>query len=115
MLELEHNGFYPLTEEHLRLYVPARPGIYTLAVRLVDGTHQSFFTSQSDNLYSSLQKLQRGDRLHLPLVAMTYMERFQTYFTYFLILGAEQRQEIEKLLTHTSDPVLKLRVVHANS
>ena len=114
MLELEHNGFYPLTEEHLRLYVPSRAGIYTLAIRLVNGTHQSFFTSQSDNLHASLRKLQKGDRLHLPLVAMTYMERFQTYFTYFLILGAEERHEIEKLLVNTSDPVSKLRVVNVN-
>ena len=34
MLELEHNGYYPLTREHLDLFVPVRPGVFMLAIRL---------------------------------------------------------------------------------
>lgn len=114
MLELEHNGFAPLSEEQVRLYVPARPGIYTLAVRLVNGVHQSFFTSQSDNLYASLKMLLRGERDHLPETAREHMERYQTYFTYFLILGEDDRRRIGKLLAQSSDPVSKILIVNEN-
>lgn len=114
MLELEHKGFYPLTEEHLSLYVPTRPGVYTLAIRLVNAKHQSFFTSQSDNLYTSLHNLLQGKRSHLPDEVNTHMEEFQTYFTYFLIVDTAQRLEVEKILTHTADPMMKLRVFSSN-
>ena len=114
MFELEHNGYYPLTESHLNEYVPARPGIYTLAIRLVNGVHHTFFTTQSDNLYASLRKIADGDHSFLPLSAKTCMERFQPYFTYFVILNGEHQRGIQKMLSHTSDPVLKLKVLNAN-
>ena len=114
MLELEHNGYYPLTEEHLNEYVPARPGVYMLAVRLVNGVHRTFFTSQSDNLYTSLRRVNEGDYSFLPLSARTCIERFQPYFNFFVILNAEHQHEVKKMLAHTSDPVLKLKVLNAN-
>jgi hypothetical protein len=114
MLELEHNGFYPLTRDHLELYVPSRPGIFTLAVRLVSGEHKAFFTSQSDNLYRSLGALTENNWLRVPELARDYLRQYQCYFTYFVILQQEYRDEVEKMLIHTSDPVHTLKVINCN-
>ena len=114
MLELEHNGFYPLTEDHLDLYVPARPGIFMLALRLVSGEHKTFFTSQSDNLYRSLRAIYHDERSHLTGLAKDFLDRYQCYFTYFVILQPEYRDEVEKMLSHTSDPVHTLKVISCN-
>ncbi len=114
MVELEHSGFYPLTTEHLHQFVPANPGVYMLAIRLVSGVHKTFFTSQSDNLFSSLMKLARGHRTHVSPQAQIYMEKFQVYFTYFVIISPEQRKEVEKMLSDTADPVSKLTIINAN-
>jgi len=114
MLELEHNGYYPLTREHLNLYVPSRPGVYMLAVRLANGVHRTFFTSQTDNLYKSLNSIFRGDSTTLAPVIAEHRDRFQCYFTYFVILKEANRTEVEKMLAHTVDPLLKLKVVSSN-
>jgi hypothetical protein len=114
MFQLEHNGYYPLTEESLDRFVPARPGIYMLAVHLPNGVHQNFFTSQSDNLYRSLRTLASRDPRHVPEIVLEHLERYQCYFTYFVILKADYRNEVEKMLTQTTDPVVKLRVVNCN-
>ncbi|HTK82895.1 MAG TPA: hypothetical protein VL633_11425 [Bacteroidota bacterium] len=114
MLELENNGFYPLTDEHLNAYVPMRPGVYMLAVRLANGVHENFFTSQSDNLHESLKRILEGDYSHLPPAAQACLGNFQPYFNYFIIMDRVYQQEVEKMLAHTSDPVLKLNVVNAN-
>jgi hypothetical protein len=114
MLELEFNGYYRLTAEHLDMYVPSRPGIYILAVRLVNGVHQTFFTSQSDNLYSSLKRLSSKNFSAVPSNIKEYMERYQCYFTYYVILNIEYLHEIEKMINETSDPVLKLRIIESN-
>jgi hypothetical protein len=114
MLELEHNGYYPLTKEHLDCYVPSRPGIFMLAVRLVNGVHRTFFTSQSDNLYRSLRTVAQRDWSHLPPVIQEYLEEYQCYFTYFVIFKTENRDEVEKMLTQTMDPVIKLKMVNCN-
>ncbi len=114
MLELEHNGFYPLTREHLDLYVPSRPGIFMLAVRLVSGVHKTFFTSQTENLYRSLRRLSDNDLSHLPPVAVAHLDAYQTYFTYFVILEPENRNEVEKVLIQSTDPVIKLKIVNTN-
>ena len=114
MLELEHNGFYPMTHEHLELYVPSRPGIFTLAVRLVSGEHKSFYTSQSDNLYRSLRSLSEKNWSHVSDVAKEYLEQYQCYFTYFVVLQQDYRDEVEKMLIHTSDPLYTLKVINCN-
>jgi|ERR1051326_8018715 hypothetical protein len=114
MVELEQNGYYPLTEESLDLAVPSRPGIYMLAIRLANGVQQTIFTSQSENLYLSLRKLAIGDWEHLPPDVFTCLGRYRCYFTYFVILRQEYREEVQKLLTHTSDPVVRLTVVNSN-
>jgi hypothetical protein len=114
MLELEHNGFYPLSAEHLNEYVPARPGVYMLAIRLVNGVHQIFFTSQSDNLFSSLRRISEGDHSLLPPTAIRCLEQFQPYFNFFMILDKEYQREVENMLSHSSDPLFKLKVLNAN-
>jgi hypothetical protein len=114
MLELEHNGYYPLTREHLREYVPAEPGIFMLAVRLVNGVHKTFFTSQSDNLYRSLQSISRKEWAHLTPVVREHLEKFQCYFTFFVLLKPEYNDDDVKMLSQTSGPVVRLKVVNCN-
>jgi hypothetical protein len=114
MLELEHNGYYPLTREHLNLYVPSHAGVYILAVRLANGVHKTFFTSQTENLYKSLRSILHGDSSTLSPEIAEHKERFQCYFTYFVIVKETYRNEVEKMLTHTVDPVLRLKVVNCN-
>ena len=114
MPELEHNGYFPLTEEHLDMYVPSRPGVYMLAVKLVNGVHQTFFTSQSDNLYRSLRRILADENEHLSDDARSLMGRFKPYFTFFVIPLPDQRRDVEKMLSNTMDPVLKLRILEEN-
>jgi len=114
MLELEHHGYYPLTREHLDLYVPVRPGVFMLAIRLVNGVHKTFHTSQTENLYGSLGRILSADRSHVPPVVLEHLDRFQCYFTYFVILEPEYRMEVEKMLAQTTDPVVRLKVMNCN-
>ena len=114
MLELEHSDYHPLTREHLNLYVPSRPGVYMLAVRLANGVHRTFFTSQSENLYKSLHSIFHGDASTLSPVIVEHKERFQCYFTYCVIVEEIYRNEVEKMLNQTIDPVLKLKFISSN-
>ena len=114
MLNVENNGYYPLTAECVDKYVPSRPGIYMLAIQLANGVRQNFCTTQSENLYRSLQRLVDGDTCGLPTEIHEHMTRFQCYFTYYIILKAGLRREVEKMLSQTSDPVTRLRVVNDN-
>ena len=113
MFELTFNGYHPLSEEQLNRHVPASPGVYILAIRLPNGVHRNFYTSQSDNLHESLRKLLAHDRTHLPFSAQLCMEKFRTYFTFFVILDREYHERFEKMLTQTLDPVSKLTVLNA--
>ena len=114
MLELEHNGYYPLTSEHVREFVPSKPGVYILAIRLVSGVHKTFFTSQSDNLHSSLLRIARGDRTHVPQQAQACMEKYQPYFTYFVIMRSSQRQDVQTMLSAGLDHISNLVVFNEN-
>ncbi len=114
MLELEHNGFYPLTREHLTRYVPAQPGFYILAVRLVNGVHKSFFTSQSDNIYKSLQSIARKEWQHLPQIVRDYLEAYQCYFTFYVLLKSECTEDMKAILTDLSQPPDALNIVNCN-
>ena len=114
MLTIEHNGYYPLTEENLDRFVPRQPGIYTLAVQLANGVHHNFFTSQSDNLYRSLRTVSLKDPCLVPSIVLDYMSHYRCYFTYFVILKPDYRNEMEKILTQTSDPVSALKIINCN-
>jgi hypothetical protein len=116
MLELEGNGFYPLTQEHLDMHVPSQAGIYTLAIRLANGVHHTFFTSQSDNVYRSLRRVIHGNRtgLQLPPEVHQCLETYRCYFSYWIIANIAHRNEVWKTLSQTADPVKKLTVVNCN-
>ena len=116
MLELQHNGFYPLTEEHLNMHVPSQPGIYLLAVRLANGVHRTFYTSQSDNLYKSLRNIVSpgDDALQSSETVREYLSRYRCYFSYWVIVNVIQRNEVCKMLSQTNDPTVRLRVVNCN-
>ena len=114
MLEPEHNGFHPLTPQQIDAFVPARPGVYMLGIRLVNGVHRTFFTSQSENLFVSLRKLADGDDSQLSPAAKEHMGKNQCYFNYYVVPTPEQRGEIEKMLAQTTDPVVRLTIVMCN-
>jgi hypothetical protein len=111
MLELQRNGYYPLTGERLGELVPERPGIFLLAVRLANGVHQPFHTDQTENLYRSLSAFLERETQEVPEVARIYLEKFQAYFTFYEIVNPDYRRDIEKLLAMTADPVAKLQIV----
>ncbi len=114
MLELEHNGYYPLTAEHVKEFVPSKPGVYILAIRLVSGVHKTFFTSQSDNLHASLLRIAQGDLTHVPELVEECMEKYQAYFTYFVIMRSSQRQDVQTMLSAGLDHIGGLTVFNAN-
>ena len=114
MLELEQKGYYPLTRESVELYAPANPGIYMLATRHSNKIHRPFFATQSDNLHSSLLGLlnRRGSTIPPSIRGQVAVE--ECYFTFLVIPRRDYRNEVEKMLTHTADPVLMLKVVNCN-
>ncbi len=114
MFELENNGYFALTRYNVDLAVPARPGVYTLAIRLSNGVHQTFFSSQSENLYRSLRNIVQRDPSRVSEDVLEHLERYQCYFTYFVILRAENRMEVEKMLAQTIDPVVRLKIIDCN-
>jgi hypothetical protein len=116
MKELEHNGFYPLTREHLDMYVPSRAGIYMLALRLANGVHQTFFTSQSDNVYGSLRKVLVGDIGSLQLSPEVHecLAKYQCYFSYWIIVDLAGHNETSKSVPRTGNPSDRLTVVNSN-
>jgi hypothetical protein len=114
MLSLEHNGFYPLTKECIETTVPKRAGVYTLAIQLPNGVHKTFFTKGSEDINRSLRKLLGGDCHELSAEALEYMRLYRCYFTFFIILDAEQREAITKMLSSTCDPIVQLTMVNCN-
>ncbi len=114
MYEMNHDAFYPLTRDHIDSFVPSDAGLYMLAIRLVSGNYQTFFTNQSENLYSSLQKIINGDVSHLPEEIEEYLVKYQCYVTYFVECNILQRPEIHKMLNQTADPVTRLKIINSN-
>jgi hypothetical protein len=107
MVELERSGYYALTERNVSSLVPSCPGIYQLAVRSGEGDHETFFTSQTDNLHKSLRVvIDRGSELH-PKVNER-LDTYECYFTYFVMPNVEYGDEAAKLLLQTSDPIQRL-------
>ncbi len=93
---------------------PPVRGIYMLAIQLPNGVHQTFFTKQTDNLYRSLSTIERGASTHFSPMIIEYLKRYRCYFTYFVIHQEEYRDEVEKMLAQTTDPLVKLKVVNCN-
>jgi hypothetical protein len=114
MYEMNHDDFHPLTRDYIDSFVPSDSGLFMLAIRLVSGNYQTFFTSQSDNLYVSLQKIIDGDILQLPGEIEEYLEKYQCYVTYFVECNILQRPEINKMLNQTADPVTRLKIINSN-
>ncbi len=114
MVELQHCGFYPLDEDSLVRIVPSRAGVYLLAVRLANGVLQTFYTGECDNLYRTLRAYFQSDPGKTPEIVLDHTRRYQCYFTFFTIPQAMYREEIVKLLSQTSDPVLKLQILETN-
>jgi hypothetical protein len=114
MFQIQQQGYYPLTKESIDLYAPANPGVYMLAVRQDKRIRQPFFATQSDNLYLSLHSILNNDRSQLPPAVREYVGAFECYFTYLVIPRREYRNEVQKMLLQTSDPILMLKVVNCN-
>lgn len=114
MFELVQRGYYPLTEDSLTSFVPARPGVYLLSIRLANGVHHTFHTSQSDNLYRSLNRFIEKDPMSMTPEILEYLFKYCCYFTYFVIPEIDYRNEIEKILTKTIDPMSKLKIINCN-
>jgi hypothetical protein len=116
MLELTHNGYYPLSAEALKRIAPAQPGVYSLAVRLANGVHKTFFTSQTDNVFRSLEELlqaEAGDP-RIPGTVRECLERYRCYFSYWVIINVVQRHECWQIVSQAADPVQKLHVINCN-
>ena len=114
MLEIEQQRYYPLTKESIDLYAPSNPGVYMLSVRQDKQIRQPFFATQSDNLNLSLHNILNADLSQLPLSVGEYVGAFECYFTYLVIPRKDYRDEVHKMLSQTSDPVLMLKVVNCN-
>jgi hypothetical protein len=114
MIEVIHNEFQPLTKQYLSLYVPSGPGVYMLAVQLANGVHQTFYTSETDNLYKSLRSVYRKNESHLPGIVIEYLRKYQCYFTYYVMFNVKDSIDIEELLPETNHSVGKLKVINCN-
>ena len=114
MYELVQRGYYPLTDEEISLQVPACPGVYLLSVRLANGVHHTFYSSQTENLYKSLRKYTLKDPVELSEDIFEYLVKYRCYFTYFLIPETGYREEIGKMLRDTIDPLQRLKIVNCN-
>ena len=114
MFEIEKTGLHPLTKESLATNVPARAGVYVLSSRAHDGALHSFFTTYTENLFNSLWRLIQGDYTHIPAEYRSYLTLQPCFFSYFVVVGAEYRNDIEKILTQTVDPIQRLRIVSCN-
>lgn len=114
MLEIQQQRYYPLTKESVNLYAPSNPGVYMLAVRQDKQIRQPFFATQADNLYLSLHNILSAERSQLPPSVGEYVGAFECYFTYLVIPHREYRNEVQKMLSQTRDPILILKVVNCN-
>ncbi|MFI5250899.1 MAG: hypothetical protein ACHQQQ_00585 [Bacteroidota bacterium] len=110
MIELENKGYYPLNHFYIDIYVPSHPGVYALSLRLTNGAHDTFYSGQSDNLYRILRAFARKDPMIAPEFVIEHLENHKCYFTYFVIQEKDHRNEIEKMLKFTTDPVAKLKL-----
>ena len=114
MYELIQRGHYPLTDDAVSLNVPSRPGVYLLSIRLANGVHHTFFTNQTENLYRSLRKYIVKDPAEISEDVFECLLKYRCYFTYFLVPETTYRDEIEKMLRNTIDPLQKLKIVNCN-
>ncbi len=111
MTALEHKGFFPLTPACIDATAPPTAGVYTLAVRLPNGVHKTFFTTGTENLRISLIRLSGGDQSGVSAEARGYLSTYRCYFTYFVIPDPEQREAVTKMLSLTCDPISQLTMI----
>jgi hypothetical protein len=109
-----HDGFFPLSQHHVEQFIPASPGAFSLAVRLASGAHYSVYSAESEDLQESLRRVYRGDLSGLPPSLHEYLERFQCYISYYVFQPPAHGTEIQKMLQHTNDPIVRLRVICSN-
>ena len=108
MLEIKNNGFLTLDSQNLIKNVPRKPGVFILAMQLPNGVHKSYYISKTNDLYHSLRNIINGYWHDLPFLTQSLLEKFQPYFTFYIIPEPEYREEIEKMLANTNDPVTNL-------
>ena len=114
MVELIQRGYYPLTAGVVASNAPSHPGVFLLSIVLANGVHHAFFTSQSENIHQSLRRYVNSDRSEVPEELEVYLDAYRCYFTFFIIPEIDYRQEIEKMLVSTVDPLTKLNVINCN-
>ena len=114
MFEVEKNGLLPLSKESLATNVPARAGVYMLSTASADGVTHLFFASYTENLFNSLWRLVHHDYTHIPAEHTHYFGIQRCFFSYFVIVGTEYREDVEKILTQTVDPIQRLRIVNCS-
>ena len=114
MLELEQDGYYPLTRDHLDQFVPTEAGIFMLAIRLVSGAHKAYYTNQSDDLHDTLGAIADGDWHHLPPMVCECLEKFRCYFAFFILPKSDNKEEVMKMLSQSADPFMRLKIVNCN-
>jgi hypothetical protein len=111
MIDIKNNGYYPMDRFYLDMYAPAHPGVYTLSARSANGSYHVFFTGQCENLYRTLRAFVRKDPSIVSGAVIERLEDEECYFSFLVIMEKEYRNEVEKMLTYTADPVSKIRVV----
>ncbi len=110
MIELHSKGYFPLTKEILGQSVPQRPGIFQLAVLVSNGIHQPFHTEQTENLRARLGMLMTSPIDSIPVTISSCLNEFRVYFTFYEIDDPRYRSDVEKLLSMTADPVMRLHL-----
>jgi hypothetical protein len=111
MIDIKNSGYYPLDRFYLDMYAPSHPGVYTLSVRAEGRGFRTIFTGQSENLYRTLRAFVRKDPSITPGLLIDRLEENECFFSFLVIMEKEYRNEVEKMLTFTADPVSKLKIV----
>jgi len=55
-LQLGWSGWYDYTWDNVQKYVPMKPGVYVLAVKLTNGNLRVFYVGQTENLDKRLKE-----------------------------------------------------------
>jgi hypothetical protein len=111
MIDIKNSGYYPLDRFYLDMYAPAHPGVFTLSVRSTGSGFRTIFTGQTENLYRTLRAFVRKDPTLIPENLIERLEENDCYFSFLVIMEKEYRNEVEKMLMYTADPVSKLKIV----
>lgn len=112
MIDIEHEGCYPLNKEHVEANAPPAPGVYILSIRLVSGNHKIFFAARSNDLRRSLRRMSRKNFSSVPEMVKEYASRYMCYFTFLETRAGETGgRETGPLI---SDPELRNFLIGVN-